>query len=38
MPLADIPDLIPVLPEVFMAVAIMVLLMFGVFQPGGTAD
>jgi len=38
MPLAEIPNLIPALPEVFMAVAIMVLLMFGVFQPGGTAD
>ena len=38
MPLADIPDLIPALPELFMAVAIMALLMVGVFQPGGTAD
>jgi len=38
MPLAKIPDLIPAMPELFMAVAIMTLLMLGVFQKGGTDD
>jgi len=35
MPLAQVPDLIPVLPELFLALVIMALLMFGVFQKGG---
>lgn len=32
MPLAQVPNLVPALPELFLAVIIMVLLMFGVFQ------
>jgi NADH-quinone oxidoreductase subunit N len=35
MPLADIPNLIPVLPEAFLAVIAMALLMLGVFQKKG---
>ena len=38
MPLAQVPDLIPVLPELFLALVIMALLMFGVFQKGGRAE
>ena len=38
MPLAQIPNLIPALPELFVAVMIMALLMFGVFQKGALAD
>ena len=37
MPLAQMPDLVPVLPELFLALVIMALLMFGVFQKGGRA-
>ncbi|MBT6095186.1 MAG: NADH-quinone oxidoreductase subunit NuoN [Rhodospirillaceae bacterium] len=35
MPLAQVPDLVPVLPELFLALVVMALLMFGVFQKGG---
>jgi len=35
---AAYPDLIPALPELFLAVIIMALLMFGVFQKGGRAE
>ena len=35
MPLADVPNLIPVMPELFMVVAAMGMLMFGVFQKSG---
>ena len=38
MPLAKVPDLIPAMPELFMAAAIMTLLMLGVFHKNGTAD
>ena len=38
MPLAQVPDLIPVLPELFLALVIMALLMFGVFQKGGRQE
>ena len=38
MPLAKIPDLIPAMPELFMAAAIMTLLMLGVFQKRGADD
>ncbi len=38
MPLAQVPDLIPVLPELFLALVIMALLMFGVFQKGGRKE
>ena len=34
MTMAQLPNLIPALPEVFLACAIMALLMFGVFQKG----
>ena len=32
MPLAEIPNILPALPEIFLALAAMALLMFGVFQ------
>ena len=32
MPMADFPNLVPALPEIFMVVAAMILLMLGVFQ------
>jgi len=32
MPMAQVPNLLPAMPELFLAVIIMVLLMFGVFQ------
>ena len=35
MPLADGSNLIPVTPELFMVVAAMGMLMFGVFQKSG---
>ncbi|MDG2205454.1 MAG: NADH-quinone oxidoreductase subunit N, partial [Alphaproteobacteria bacterium] len=35
MPNTHVPELIPALPELFLAVIIMALLMFGVFQKGG---
>ena len=38
MPTAQAPDLIPALPEVFLALVILALLMFGVFQRGGSKD
>jgi NADH-quinone oxidoreductase subunit N len=38
MPLANGPDLIPVLPELFLALVLMALLMFGVFQKGGRKE
>ena len=38
MPLAQIPDLIPILPELFLALVVMALLMFGVFQKGGDKE
>jgi len=38
MPLAQVPDLIPILPELFLAIVIMALLMFGVFQKGGRKE
>ncbi len=38
MPLAQVPDLIPILPELFLALVIMALLMFGVFQKGGRKE
>ena len=38
MPLAQIPNLIPALPELFVACMIMALLMLGVFQKGALAD
>ncbi len=36
MPLAQIPNLIPALPELFLAAAGLALLMLGVFQPAGS--
>lgn len=33
MPLAEVPDVVPALPEIFLALAAMALLMLGVFQP-----
>jgi len=36
MPLAEVPNLVPALPEIFLACAAMVLLMFGVFQKAAT--
>lgn len=38
MQTAEIPNLIPALPELFLAATIMVLLMLGVFQKGGLKD
>jgi NADH-quinone oxidoreductase subunit N len=38
MPLSEMPNLAPALPELFLAVAIMVLLMLGVFLKSDTAD
>jgi len=40
MPMAHVPNLLPAVPELFLAVIIMVLLMFGVFQKtdGGVED
>jgi len=38
MPLAAVPNLIPALPELFLACVGMALLMFGVFQKGGDKD
>jgi len=38
MPMAEFPNIVPALPEIFLACVIMALLMFGVFQKGGTAD
>ena len=32
MPLAELPDLIPAMPEIFLALAAMALLLLGVFQ------
>ncbi|MFO1155903.1 MAG: NADH-quinone oxidoreductase subunit NuoN [Rhodospirillales bacterium] len=37
MPLAQVPDIVPALPEIFLALAAMALLMFGVFQREGDA-
>ncbi len=37
MPMADVPNLIPALPEIFLAVAAMALLMLGVFQNDADA-
>ena len=36
--MAETPNLIPALPELFLAVVIMALMMFGVFQKGGLKD
>ena len=38
MPLADVPTLVPALPELFVAVVAMALLMLGVFQKGGRTE
>ena len=38
MPLADVPRLVPALPELFVAVVAMALLMLGVFQKGGRTE
>lgn len=38
MPLAEVPNLVPALPEIFVACMIMALLMFGVFQKGALAE
>ncbi len=38
MPLSEMPNLVPALPELFLAVAIMVLLMLGVFLKSDTED
>ena len=35
MPVAEVPDLVPAMPEIFLALAAMGLLMFGVFQREG---
>ena len=35
MPLAEVPDIVPALPEIFLVLAAMALLMFGVFQREG---
>ncbi len=37
MPVAEVPDLIPAMPEIFLALAAMGLLMFGVFQQDSDA-
>ncbi len=36
--IADVPNLVPALPELFLALSIMALLMFGVFQKGALAE
>ena len=38
MPTAQIPNLIPALPEIFMACVAMALLMLGVFQKSGADE
>lgn len=38
MAMAEVPNLIPALPEIFLALAAMTLLMVGVFQSTATAD
>jgi NADH-quinone oxidoreductase subunit N len=38
MPLAQVPNLVPALPELFLACVAMALLMLGVFQKGGEAE
>ncbi len=38
MPMAQVPNLVPAMPELFLAVIIMVLLMFGVFQKADGAE
>ena len=38
MPLAQVPDLVPALPEIFLAVVAMALLMLGVFQKPGAVE
>ncbi len=38
MPMAEMPNIVPALPELFLAGVIMLLLMFGVFQKGGLSD
>ena len=38
MELATMPNIVPALPELFLAGVIMLLLMFGVFQKGGISD
>ena len=38
MTMATMPNIIPALPELFLAGVIMLLLMFGVFQKGGLKD
>ncbi|MEQ8321552.1 MAG: NADH-quinone oxidoreductase subunit NuoN [Rhodospirillales bacterium] len=38
MPVAEMPNIVPALPELFLAGVIMLLLMFGVFQKGGLSD
>ena len=37
MPVAEVPDLVPAMPEIFLTLAAMALLMFGVFQRDGDA-
>jgi len=36
--MAELPNVVPALPELFLALVIMALLMIGVFQKGGAAD
>ncbi|MBO6520733.1 MAG: NADH-quinone oxidoreductase subunit NuoN [Rhodospirillales bacterium] len=36
--MAEMPNIVPALPELFLAGVIMLLLMFGVFQKGGLSD
>ncbi|MEX0693290.1 MAG: NADH-quinone oxidoreductase subunit NuoN, partial [Rhodospirillales bacterium] len=38
MTMAEMPNIVPALPELFLAGVIMLLLMFGVFQKGGLKD
>lgn len=38
MQMAELPNIVPALPELFLAGVIMLLLMFGVFQKGGLKD
>jgi len=38
MPMAEMPNIVPALPELFLAGVIMLLMMFGVFQKGGLKD
>ncbi len=35
--MAEVPNVVPALPELFLALAIMAMLMLGVFQPRDTA-